>query len=140
MNFPQARAIAAVVGAVTLLPVHAVLIDAPITNTRDSGVRNGGTTSDHLPPATIPWGRNGNQLYFLHYCLLPTDKSTRTLLYHLHAKGSWHVTLIAVALDGNVLRAIESFIGTAAVVAFAILVRGALVASNGQAACKCPIN
>lgn len=50
------------------------------------------------------------------------------------------MTLIAVALDGDMLRAIESFAGTAAVMAFAILVRGALVAPNGQAACKCSIN
>lgn len=62
---PQAGAIAAVVGAVALLPVHAVLIDAPITNTSNSGVRNGGTASDHLPPATIPWGEKGINYTFV---------------------------------------------------------------------------
>lgn len=67
--------------------------------------------------------------------LLLTDESSRSLLHHLHAEGSWHVALVAVALNGNVLGAVESLVGATAVVSLAILVGGALVASNGPAAC-----
>jgi len=46
------------------------------------------------------------------------------------------VALVAVALDRDVLRAVESLVGPTAVISFAILVRGALVAPNGPAACN----
>lgn len=52
-----------------------------------------------------------------------TDEASGSLLYHLHAEGAWHVGLVAVALNGNVLGAIERFVGAAAVVPLAILVR-----------------
>lgn len=44
------------------------------------------------------------------------------------------MALVAVALNGNVLGAVESLVGATAVVSLAILVGGALVASNGPAA------
>lgn len=45
------------------------------------------------------------------------------------------MALVAVALNGNVFCAVESLVGATAVVSLAILVGGALVASNGPAAC-----
>jgi len=59
VHLDQAGAIAAIAGAVALFPVNAVLVDAPITHTSNSGIRNGRASSDDLTPTTVPWRING---------------------------------------------------------------------------------
>lgn len=64
-----------------------------------------------------------------------TDKSSWALLDHLHAERTRHVGLIAVALDGNVLRPIECLVCTAIVHPLGIGLRGTLIATYGES-CK----
>lgn len=46
--------VASVVRAVALLPVDAVLEDAPVAHAGHARVRHGHAPSDHHPPTTVP--------------------------------------------------------------------------------------
>lgn len=62
---------------------------------------------------------------------LRTDEASWSLLNHLHAERTRHVRLVTVAFDGDVFSAIETLVGSAAVVSFSILLRRALIAAYG---------
>lgn len=51
---PDWRCIAGLVRAVALLPVHTVLIDAPVADARHASLGDGRTATDYLAPAAVP--------------------------------------------------------------------------------------
>lgn len=59
-----------------------------------------------------------------------TNEPFWPLLYDFHAKRSWHMRLVAVTFDGNVLGFIESFVCTTTIYSFLILLRWTLIASD----------
>ena len=89
--------VAPVTGAVALFPVDAVLEDAPVAHSGDSGVRDGGATADHLPPATVP------------------NEAPRALLHDLDAEGARSVGLVRVALHWDISLWLERPVDTAVV-------------------------
>lgn len=106
--------VTAVLRAVALLPVDAVLVDAPIANSRHACLRHGGTSPDHMSPPTVP------------------DEASGTLLDDFHAKRPGHVRFVAVALDGDVLGSVEPLVGAATVHSFGVCSRRALVTTDGK--------
>ena len=89
--------VAAVLAAVTLLPVDSVLQDAPVTDARHSRVRHRGAPSEHLPPPPVP------------------DEAPRSLLDDLDTEGAGGVTLVTVTLHRGVPVLLEGPIHSASV-------------------------
>ena len=89
--------VAAVLAAVTLLPVDSVLQDAPVTDARHSRVRHRGAPSEHLPPPPVP------------------DEAPRSLLDDLDTEGAGRVALVTVALHRRVPLLLEGPVHTAPV-------------------------
>lgn len=54
---------------ITLFPVNAVLVDAPIANASHSRVSHRGATTDHLTPAAVPFGLRIYEIFTIRDCL-----------------------------------------------------------------------
>merc|ERR1711983_465566 len=57
--------VAGVLAAVTLLPVHTIVQDTPVTHSGHTSVRHTGASTDHLPPPSIPYEASWSLLDYL---------------------------------------------------------------------------